>query len=278
MFLFNLLMFILTLNVFIVDSDAAGCNIGEKVKELPSGKTVCEPCGEGTFQATPKKSKRCDGCMTCYIESGSVVKEKCTTVKNTVCGCRDGFVPRSKDSSYCKCDIGSGLQNGVCSKCKEGYFTKEINAQCQKWKDCKSAGIKQAGSSTSDVVCNEMINDSQTTVAPTTITKVFSSLSTTRRPHEGAPTQKRPSSTTTTTVQRPTDRNSMQPTSIHIGTAILILGIAGLLGLTAMTCKMHVTHCWQSKPAVQSKDSLCRRPVEESGDSSESSLKLNPEP
>ncbi|XP_008406917.1 tumor necrosis factor receptor superfamily member 4 [Poecilia reticulata] len=278
MFLFNLLIFILTLNVFIVDSDARMCDRGQKVKKLPSGKTECEPCGEGTFQATPKKSQSCDGCTTCYEESGSDIKEKCTAVKNTVCGCRDGFVPRARDSSICKCDIGSGLENGVCSKCKEGYFSQEINTQCQKWKDCKSAGIKQAGSSTSDVVCNEMINDSQTTVAPTTISKVFSSLSTTRRPHEGAPIQKTRSSTTTTTVQRPTVRNTTQNTSIHIGTAILILGIFGLLGLTAMTCKLHVTHCWQTKPAVQTKDSLCRRPVEESGDGSESSLKLNPEP
>uniref|UniRef100_A0A3P9N910 Tumor necrosis factor receptor superfamily member 4 n=1 Tax=Poecilia reticulata TaxID=8081 RepID=A0A3P9N910_POERE len=218
------------------------------LKKLPSGKTECEPCGEGTFQATPKKSQSCDGCTTCY--EGSDIKEKCTAVKNTVCGCRDGFVPRARDSSICKCDIGSGLENGVCSKCKEGYFSQEINTQCQKWKDCKSAGIKQAGSSTSDVVCNEMINDSQTTVAPTTISKVFSSLSTTRRPHEGAPIQKTRSSTTTTTVQRPTVRNTTQNTSIHIG---------------------------KTFPAF-SKDSLCRRPVEESGDGSESSLKLNPEP
>ncbi|XP_014331434.1 tumor necrosis factor receptor superfamily member 4-like [Xiphophorus maculatus] len=277
MFLFNLLIFILTLNVFIVDSDAAKCNKGEKLTESHRGKLLCTPCGEGTFRATPKDSKSCDACTLCDEELGSFIKDKCTTVKNTVCGCRDGFVPFSSDSGVCKCDIGSGLENGVCSKCKEGYFNKDIDKPCQKWKDCKSAGIKQAGNSTSDVVCKEMINDSQTTVAPTAIKKVFPSLSTTRRPHEGAPTQTL-SSTTTTTVQLTTVRNTMQLTSIHIGTAILILGITGLLGLTAMTCKLHVTPCWKSKPAVQTKDSLCRRPVEESGDGSESSLKLNPEP
>ncbi|XP_054883050.1 tumor necrosis factor receptor superfamily member 4 [Poeciliopsis prolifica] len=277
MFLFNLLIFILTLDVFTVDSDAAKCEKGQRLKETSNGKITCESCKEGTFRATPKDSKTCELCTPCDEETGSFIKETCTKVKNTVCGCRDGFVPFSKDSGVCKCDIGSGLENGVCSKCKEGYFSKEIDTPCQKWKDCKSAGIKQAGSSTSDVVCNEMINNSQTTAAPTAITKVFPSLSSTRRPREGAPTQTL-SSTTTTTVQLPTVRNTMQPTSIHIGTAILILGIAGLLVMTAMTCKLHITPFCQSKPAVQTKDSLCRRPVEESGDGSESSLKLNPEP
>ncbi|XP_012728736.2 tumor necrosis factor receptor superfamily member 4 [Fundulus heteroclitus] len=279
----NLLVFLWTLNKIIVQSDALSCNKGERVVES-RGRTQCVPCEDGYFQATAKSTRSCSACLRCDEESGSFVKVKCTKYTDTVCGCREGFVQYSSDYAICKCDKGSGLKDGVCSRCEEGYFSTDIDSSCQKWKDCKSAGIKKAGTATSDVICNEELNGGHTTTSPASIKKVFLPLSTTRRLHEGVQTQKILSSTTTAPVKRTTVRNTMQPsspnsnTTYHIGTAILILGIVGLLVLTAVTCKLHVTPCWRTKPAVQTKDSLCRRPVEESGDSSESSLKLYPEP
>ncbi|KAM4740154.1 uncharacterized protein FYW61_001963 [Anableps anableps] len=257
--------------------------VGQRVIEISRDKRKCVPCEDGYFQPEQKSSKSCNGCTKCDEERGSSIKEKCTKEKDTVCECREGFVRYASDSSICKCDVGSGLENGVCSRCKEGYFSEAIDVRCQKWKDCKSAGIKKAGNDLSDVVCNEKLNGSQTTISPATVKKGFLSLIT-RHPHKGVQTQKTLSSTTTTPVQHPSMRNTAQPsspssnTSTHIGTAILIFGIAGLLGLTAMTSKLHFTSRWHPKPAVHTNDSLCRRPVEESGDGSESSLKLNPEP
>ncbi|KAK5616021.1 hypothetical protein CRENBAI_018476 [Crenichthys baileyi] len=287
MVLCNLLIFILTLNKVIVDSDAnkgIPCKKGERVIEPSRGKRECVPCQDGYFQETPKLSKSCSACTKC--DEGSFIKVKCTKVTDTICACREGFSPSYGNSAYCQCDKGSGLKNGVCSRCEEGFFSTEIDSSCKEWKQCGSTGIKKAGTATSDVICNEL-NGSQTTTSPTSIKKVFLSLLTTRHPHEGVQTQKTLSSTTTAPVQHNILRHTTQPsfpsspssnTSTHIGTAILILGIVGLLLLTAMTCKLHVTPCWRTKPAVQTKDSLCRRPVEESGDGSESSLKLNPEP
>ncbi|MED6290174.1 hypothetical protein CHARACLAT_010377 [Characodon lateralis] len=288
MVLCNLLILIFTLNEVIVDSDAnkgIPCKKGERVTEPSRGIRECVPCQDGYFQQTPKFSKSCNACTKCDEDTGSFIKVKCTKETDTICGCREGFSPLLENSAWCKCDKGSGLTNGGCSRCEEGFFSTEIDSSCKKWKQCGSTGIKKAGTATSDVICNEL-NGSQTTTSPTSIKKVFLSLLTTRRPHEGVQTQKTLSSTTTAPVQQNILRHTTQPsfpsspssnTSTHIGTAILILGIVGLLLLTAMTCKLHVTPCWRTKPAVQTKDSLCRRPVEESGDGSESSLKLNPE-
>uniref|UniRef100_A0A3Q2EHD5 Tumor necrosis factor receptor superfamily member 4-like n=1 Tax=Cyprinodon variegatus TaxID=28743 RepID=A0A3Q2EHD5_CYPVA len=283
MILYNLLIITLTLNEIIVDLDAFLCKKGQRVFEL-YGKKSCLPCQDGYFQPTENQSKSCTGCERCDEARGSRVKVKCTKETNTVCECRPGFVPFSKESSICICEKGSGLKDNECLKCQDGYFSSSYDTSCQKWKDCKSAGIKKEGTPTSDVICNEVLNGSQTTTAPAVIKKVFPSLSITHPPHEGVQTQKTLSNTTTAPVQPTTVRKKVQPsfpssnTSNHVGTAILTLGIVGLLVLTVMTCKLHITPCWRTKQALQTKDSLCRRPVEESGDGSESSLKLNPEP
>lgn len=52
--------------------------------------------------------------ISVYVsDTGSEVVEVCTTVTNTKCRCRAGFVPRdTSDSSTCKCERGFGL-NGT---------------------------------------------------------------------------------------------------------------------------------------------------------------------
>ncbi|KAM4582575.1 tumor necrosis factor receptor superfamily member 4-like [Fundulus diaphanus] len=110
------------------------------------------------FSGNSEICKSCSACTRCDEDSGSFVKVKCTKYTDTVCGCREGFVHYSSDYAICKCDKGSGLKDGVCSRCEEGYFSTDIDSSCQKWKDCKSAGIKKAGNETSDVICNEELN------------------------------------------------------------------------------------------------------------------------
>lgn len=98
-----------------------------------------------------------------FAARGSRVKVKCTKQNNTVCECRPGFVPFSKESSICICEKGSGLKdNGKvmiylffllikvkdetsinvynflvteCLKCQDGYFSSSYDTSCQKWKE-----------------------------------------------------------------------------------------------------------------------------------------------
>uniref|UniRef100_A0A3B4VFA9 Tumor necrosis factor receptor superfamily member 4-like n=1 Tax=Seriola dumerili TaxID=41447 RepID=A0A3B4VFA9_SERDU len=207
-----------------------------------SRKADCKICPDGYYQPEENDSLSCRPCTIITNES-----------TDTKCQCREGFVPWGSDSSTCKCDIGFGLTNGKCSKCEVGFFSKSINSPCQKWKECKS-GEKIPGTSSSDVICIELKSNPDITTPDITFLPSHS-------PHEETQAQNLHTTTTTTT-----------------SLAVLMFGIVGLLVLTAVTCKLHITPCVQRKPAVQTKDSLCRRPIEEIGDGSQSSLKQNPEP
>lgn len=44
-----------------------------------------------------------------YADSGSEVISLCTKTSNAICQCRDGFTNSVKDSTICKCAMGSGL-------------------------------------------------------------------------------------------------------------------------------------------------------------------------
>ncbi|XP_053171512.1 uncharacterized protein si:ch73-361p23.3 [Scomber japonicus] len=259
-------------------------------RHIMSGQRVkandCEACPNGHFQPVENKSKRCQVCTVCDKKAGITVRE-CTALTNTECKCRDGFLPWVNDPTSCYCPNGSGLNGEECSKCENGYFSQTIDSRCQKWKECKS-GVSVSGTDTSDVICK---SDTDSTTAPTS-NKITSGIKhlLSQRPHEGAKTQEinqgpttttTASTTTTTATLTSTSSTKVNPghppdTDNHIGMTLLIFGIIGLLVLTAVTCKLHITLCEQRKPAVQTNDPLCRRPVEESGDDSLSSLKLNP--
>nr|XP_057908866.1 tumor necrosis factor receptor superfamily member 4 [Doryrhamphus excisus] len=209
-------------------------------------------------------------------ESGSEVKEKCTKETDTKCQCRGGFSPLESDSSTCECAVGFGLRQGECSQCEHGFFSRRPNSRCFKWKECTS-GVNVSGSSTSDVLCNSEPQTSNATASVITTLKP-------QRPHEGAqsPDNTHLNTTIATAEHHVTPEDKVQPAqpsnnnSQHIGIPFLIFGIVGLLVLTALTCKMHLTPCVRRQPAVR-RDSLCRRPVEESGDGRPSFLKLNTE-
>ncbi|CAK6952520.1 uncharacterized protein si:ch73-361p23.3 [Scomber scombrus] len=275
----KLLIFTLTFYALIVDLDAKTCSKGQRLSKSKD----CEACPTGHFQPVENDSQRCQVCTVCDEKAGITVRE-CTALRNAECKCRDGFLPWAKDPASCFCPIGSGLKGTECSKCENGNFSKAINSPCQKWKECKS-GVSVSGTDKSDVTCK---SDTDSTTAPTSnkITSVIKHLQS-QRPHEGAKTQEinrgpttsttASTTTTTTATSTSTSPNKVNPdTGNHIGMTLLIFGIIGLLVLTAVTCKLHITLCEQRKPAVQTNDLLCRRPVEESGDDSLSSLKLNP--
>ncbi|XP_034724741.1 tumor necrosis factor receptor superfamily member 1B isoform X2 [Etheostoma cragini] len=276
MILLKLLIFTLTFYGLIADSDAQTCPKGQRLKIYRGGniRYGCEFCPEGNYQPVENESQYCKPCTRCDDKKGSVVKEECTKVSNRKCQCRGEFVPSESDFSICKCDVGFGLNNNECSKCDDGYFNTQINLPCKKWKECKS-GVKIPGTRTSNVICNPALKPGDTT--PPTSEKNVSLItrSTSKDPLEGAHTQRMHSTITTaaaTAHARPS-RDPPSDTGNYIGMTLLIFGIIGLLVLTAVTCKLHIT----AQPAVLPKnDSLCRRPVEESGDGSLSSLKLCP--
>ncbi|XP_070815820.1 tumor necrosis factor receptor superfamily member 4 [Chaetodon trifascialis] len=282
MVLLKLLLFTLTFYGFAVHLDAIICPKGQKVNRYGSG---CEDCRRGSYQPVENDSKQCMVCRKCDAGSGSVVKEKCTKESDTKCECRGRFVPSDSDFSTCKCAIGFGLTLGECSECLDGYFSASIDSPCQKWKECKSAGVRVNGTKTSDVICNEESKSNAHVTTPTTSNKVVSLITRliSHRPHEGAQTQKMHTTTTTTSAPGPTvtPKDKGQPfytsnAGNHIGMVLLIFGIVGLLVLTAVTCRLHVAPYMERTPAVPQNESLCRRPVEESGNGSLSPLKPNP--
>ncbi|XP_022602551.1 tumor necrosis factor receptor superfamily member 4-like isoform X2 [Seriola dumerili] len=281
MVLLKFLILTLTFYELFVNLEAGTCPKGHSL----SRKADCKICPDGYYQPEENDSLSCRPCTMCEEHRGSAIEQKCTKETDTKCQCREGFVPWGSDSSTCKCDIGFGLTNGKCSKCEVGFFSKSINSPCQKWKECKS-GEKIPGTSSSDVICIELKSNPDITTPDITFLPSHS-------PHEETQAQNLHTTTTTTTSTTTTTalpghtlstkkNRDMQPppsnTGSHIGLAVLMFGIVGLLVLTAVTCKLHITPCVQRKPAVQTKDSLCRRPIEEIGDGSQSSLKQNPEP
>ncbi|KAG7494642.1 tumor necrosis factor receptor superfamily member 4-like [Solea senegalensis] len=269
MFPVKFLLLVLTFYGLIVELDAIICPKGQKVKRMMGTRYTCDACPDGYYQPTENDSQKCITCRTCNAGYGSEIIQVCTKETNTKCACRAGFNPSSPDFSICKCNPGFGLKNGECSRCEDGFFTSHVNAQCRKWKECKS-GVNTTGTSTKDVICNEMSNPgiktdisftSQRPQEETRMHTMFTTISSTTSP----PTV--------------TKQNGDSPTSAntgnHIGLFLLMFGIVGLLLLTTVTCKLHITQNVQRKPAEQTKDSVCRRPVEESGDDSELSVKLN---
>ncbi|XP_028262234.1 tumor necrosis factor receptor superfamily member 4 isoform X2 [Parambassis ranga] len=246
----TLLMLLFTFNELLVHVDAVECPKGHRVS---SNGNVCEPCLDGQYQPDINDSKQCKLCTECYKDYGSEVLQDCTKVTDAICRCRTGFVLWDNDSSRCKCAEGSGLKDGVCSECKEGYFSTQINSECKRWTDCKSAGVKTKGSTTSDVICNEPnIHTSTSTTSQTadTLTQLKS-----HPPHEGARTQRMLTAITTTAAPRVTHHEeqpfSPSNTSMYfvVGPAILI---SGIVLLAAVTFKLYNAPCSCGKTTAQS--------------------------
>ncbi|KAM4612564.1 uncharacterized protein ACJ7VT_010828 [Polymixia lowei] len=238
-------------------------------------------CPKAQYKLTENGS--CKPCTNCNEKSGSEVAEKCSTMSNTKCQCRQGFIQREANSATCKCNAGHILKRTgnllECHECPHGHFTSK-KSTCVKWKECKTSGVKVNGTKNSDAICNEDL-DSRTPAA--TLPKSNKSASSTT--HYTTRYMSHNMDHTKGLHQlRTTDHSNVSPSSPKtdnmIMSFVLAFGIVGLLILITVTCKWILIPSIKSyeKPAAKPKDPECRSPVEESGDSSCSSLvKPNPE-
>ncbi|XP_034544923.1 tumor necrosis factor receptor superfamily member 1B [Notolabrus celidotus] len=283
MVLLKRIIFILTFCELLIHLDA-NCPKGLRVKP---GSTVCV-CLAGYYQSEDNASRGCSICTRCAEESGSSVLQECTKETNRKCQCSKGFVPRDTDSSTCLCDKGYGKKNGECLECDDGYFNDQIDSPCKQFKKC-NAGVNITGNKISDNICNKESKTYVTTTATSNKTVSLTIRLTPQRSHEGAETQRKPTTDTTITfIAESTPGNGVIPkgkgqslypsgTDSHIG-VILLTCVISLLILTAVICKLFISpRRGERKTAVQTQDSLCGRPVEESGDGSQSSPKQYPE-
>ncbi|XP_024294041.1 tumor necrosis factor receptor superfamily member 10C-like isoform X1 [Oncorhynchus tshawytscha] len=255
------------------------CKKGEMISRRKG--RFCDPCPERQYQAGPNRSQRCEPCTDC-LENSELISE-CTKTSNAICQCRTGFIRRNDESSLCKCAKGSGLDTSglICRECKEGSFSTKMDSKCVKWRECRS-GVRILGSVTSDVTCNEnsepegkALSSTHTTSPSGSIQTFSKSLIQSQRssPHPDVPTL----------TPAPTIKVTKSPkfSTADFGQVMTLVGIVLLLTflLTTVTCKLITIPCIKNhkKPAVRkSQDSMCRRPVEESGDSSFSSLVKQP--
>ncbi|XP_029908119.1 tumor necrosis factor receptor superfamily member 4 [Myripristis murdjan] len=263
------------------------CPEGHRVSR---GQNKCESCPHDQYQDEENLTNNCRPCTRCNPERGSEEELRCLKTRDTKCRCRQGFIPFAKDFTICKCNRGFGLiKKGnipECRECEDGFFNKDVSdLPCRKWAECKT-GVKVNGTKTSDVICNVKSSSSSPVMVPTTTNKrdTLSTHYTSRPPNVNKPSQVSPptSSTTSTpllSVITKTTRRPFTPTTDNSGMSVLFaFGIVGLLILVTVTCKLNIIPCIQSyKKQKGRRSELVSRPVEESGDSSNSSLvKLNP--
>ncbi|XP_029550687.1 tumor necrosis factor receptor superfamily member 4 isoform X1 [Salmo trutta] len=256
------------------------CKKGERRSR--SRRNSCEPCPDGNFQAVPNESQQCQPCSSCDENSGSEVISLCTKTSNAICQCRDGFTNSVKDSTICKCAMGSGLdKSGIIHKCREcehGFFTTKKDSTCAKWRECRS-GVKNPGTTTSDVICNEESeSDGKTlpSMQPTSPSGSIQTVSKSLIQNQSQGSSRHPDVPTVTPALA--GPKSSMP---DYGKVMPLIGIVLLLTflLTAVTCNLVIIPCIKNykNPGVKTaQDSMCRRPVEESGDSSLSSLVKTP--
>nr|XP_046165845.1 uncharacterized protein LOC124002472 isoform X2 [Oncorhynchus gorbuscha] len=212
------------------------CKKGEMISRRKG--RFCDPCPERQYQAGPNRSQRCEPCTDC-------------------------------------------IERLICRECKEGSFSTKMDSKCVKWRECRR-GVRIPGSVTSDVTCNENSEPEGKTLSSTHTTSSSGSIQTFSKsliqsqrssPHPDVPTL----------TPAPTIKVTKSPkfSTADFGQVMTLLGIVLLLTflLTTVTCKLITIPCIKNhkKPAVRkSQDSMCRRSVEESGDSSFSSLVKQP--
>ncbi|KAL2090918.1 hypothetical protein ACEWY4_013181 [Coilia grayii] len=241
----------------------------------------CTPCPLDEFKtkedAAGKPKDACTICSTCH--AGTVKISSCEKHKNTECKCLEGFTPRNAQSFVCDCGIGYGVDETgqKCLKCPYGSFSNKVDAKspCYKWTDCGQLGVKVPGSSTSDAICNAGPIAKPNTTLPLSVTPNRSipvvTITTAASINHYITNKVNPSKLTsghsvrTKSTSAPLPHHGM----VALGTAfvlLLILSLGLIFKFSAALCLNRL-----KKQIVQT-DSVCRKPVEESGDKSSSSL------
>ncbi|XP_016090064.1 tumor necrosis factor receptor superfamily member 4-like [Sinocyclocheilus grahami] len=253
----------------------------------------CEACPQNQYRSTSGTYFHCENCSKC--KKGSNELNSCTSTSDTKCKCKKGFTPIDWiKEEICSCEKGSGIdETGICKKCEDGFFTYKENSICQKWRECIN-GIVTAGTGTSDAVCkhaSKEVKEAPTkegNEAPTKEVKEAPTKEGNEAPTKEvkeAPTKEvkeppkahiTPFQATTissTTTSRITDSsNNIQKNSLYsLWLVMLCAAIFLLAGLLYHKCK--VTHCIHNHKKVDfRKESVCRKPVEESGEKCQSLL------
>ncbi|KAJ8265591.1 hypothetical protein COCON_G00146900 [Conger conger] len=155
------------------------CGPGTRVNSQPSCEDpVCTPCGKYEYQPSYTKENKCkqqpycdpnmnfqvvdlnpkkEASCNCKAEHHCSSLECLTCVPNTVCSPGEGVYQKA-----------TRFNDTVCRACGEGTFSNESSTveDCRKWTTCaeKTHKIKKSGTPTSDVVCEEVSDNSSIAV------------------------------------------------------------------------------------------------------------------
>ncbi|XP_061076301.1 tumor necrosis factor receptor superfamily member 9b [Conger conger] len=120
-------------------------------------KKLCELCKEGTYISSPGRST----CLSCTQCTGLYeVKQPCSRISNTVCGCKTGYRCGDPKCSFCSQECGVGQQsvdNRTCQACPPGTFNDKPHSKCVPWSTrCPQPEQKIVtnGTAVSDVFCD----------------------------------------------------------------------------------------------------------------------------
>ncbi|XP_041945168.1 tumor necrosis factor receptor superfamily member 10C [Alosa sapidissima] len=279
LYLLYTLSWILVMNTLCVTSK---CGAGTR-----NNNNRCVPCEKGKFRNEGHSLD--DHCRVCSICGyGTKEKSPCTVVSDTECECLEGFTRRPKNKNTCDCGKGSGVDSTGkrCLTCEDGFLSVKTDGimKCQKWKDCGSLGVKFKGSASSDVTCATATEVTDTgvpssspslttkTVIPATIMATATSMN-----QYSIHTQEITSLSVPSFVSRQSMTTSAPSASAehyYSGmVALLFTAFILLIICFALIFKLAAGLCLkQLKKPIARADTVCRRPVEESGDKSCSSL------
>ncbi|KAF7461862.1 tumor necrosis factor receptor superfamily member 14 [Marmota monax] len=149
------------------------CSPGYHVKQACSELTgtVCLPCPPETHTAHPNGLSQCLPCRVCDPALGLDTRQKCSSMQDTVCGCRPGYFCEAEDREHCVVCLphtichpgqrvqsrGTDSQDTVCANCPLGTFSPNGTLdQCLPWTTCRGLFAMEAepGTSSRDVSCS----------------------------------------------------------------------------------------------------------------------------
>ncbi|KAM6216878.1 tumor necrosis factor receptor superfamily member 14, partial [Rhynchocyon petersi] len=126
------------------------CSPGYRVKQAcdEDRGTVCVPCLPGTYTAHLNGLQECLPCRICDSAMHLETRRKCSTTKNTECGCQQGYFCETQSTDACvTCQShsscgpgqqvlrnGTDMQDTVCEACPAGTFSSsETLHRCHPW-------------------------------------------------------------------------------------------------------------------------------------------------
>ncbi|XP_051576353.1 tumor necrosis factor receptor superfamily member 1A-like [Myxocyprinus asiaticus] len=126
------------------------CHPGFKLKEVcpKSGtRSTCVQCGDGTYRENSNNFENCFTCRHCR-KPHAVVKSRCRSNSNTVCGCKSGYYMKIIDPLTWECvpcrvcghgqTITGGCigENNTKCECKEKHYAMSKNS-CKPCVECR---------------------------------------------------------------------------------------------------------------------------------------------